>query len=151
MKRNENMFPKRITHQEDLQKAFSIREKVFVEEQGVPLEEEFDQFDTLDADCEHILVFYQEEAVGTGRVRYVEHFGKLERICILEDYRKYGLGKVIISALEEISLEKGMTHAKLHGQTQAEGFYKKLGYQTASDVFMDANIPHVLMIKSLTK
>ncbi|MCM3600904.1 GNAT family N-acetyltransferase [Robertmurraya korlensis] len=145
------MFSKRITHQEDLQKAFSIREKVFVEEQGVPLEEEFDQFDTLDADCEHILVYYQDEAVGTGRVRYVDHFGKLERICILKDYRKYGLGKLIISALEEIALEKGMTHAKLHGQTQAEGFYQKLGYYTASDVFMDADIPHVLMIKIFMK
>lgn len=151
MKRNEHMFSKSITHQEDLQKAFSIREKVFVEEQGVPLEEEFDQYDTLEADCEHILVYYQEEAVGTGRVRFVDHFGKLERICILEDYRKYGLGKIIISALEEIALEKGMTHAKLHGQTQAEGFYKKLGYHTASDVFMEADIPHVLMIKNLTK
>ncbi|MGI8385903.1 GNAT family N-acetyltransferase [Robertmurraya sp. P23] len=145
------MFSKRITHQEDLQKACSIREKVFVEEQGVPLEEEFDQFDTLEADCEHILVYYQEEAVGTGRVRFVGHFGKLERICILEDYRKYGLGKIIISALEETALEKGMTHAKLHGQTQAEGFYKKLGYHTASDVFLEADIPHVLMIKNLTK
>ncbi|MEK3990450.1 GNAT family N-acetyltransferase [Robertmurraya sp. FSL R5-0851] len=145
------MFSKRITHQEDLQKAFSIREKVFVDEQDVPLEEEFDQFDTLGADCEHILVYYQEEAVGTGRVRFVYHFGKLERICILEEYRKYGLGKMIISTLEEIALEKGMTHAKLHGQTQAEGFYKKLGYHTASDVFMDANIPHVLMKKDLTK
>lgn len=145
------MFSKRITHQEDLQKAFSIREKVFVDEQGVPLEEEFDQFDTLGTDCEHILVFYQEDAVGTGRVRFVDHFGKLERICILEEYRKYGLGKLIISTLEEIALEKGMTHAKLHGQTQAEGFYKKLGYHTASDVFMDANIPHVLMKKDLTK
>ncbi|AYA75839.1 GNAT family N-acetyltransferase [Bacillus sp. Y1] len=145
------MFSKSITHQEDLQKAFSIREKVFIEEQGVPLEEEFDQYDTLEADCEHILVYYQEEAVGTGRVRFVDHFGKLERICILEDFRKYGLGKIIISALEEIALEKGMTHAKLHGQTQAEGFYKKLGYHTASDVFREADIPHVLMIKNLTK
>ncbi len=144
------MDSKRITHQEDLQKAFSIRKKVFVEEQDVPLEEEFDQFDTLEADCEHILVYYQEEAVGTGRVRFVDHFGKLERICILEDYRKYGLGKIIISALEEIALEKGMTHAKLHAQTQAVGFYKKLGYHTASDVFMEADIPHVLMIKNLT-
>jgi predicted GNAT family N-acyltransferase len=59
------MLSKKITHQEDLQKAFSIREKVFVDEQGVPLEEEFDQFDALEADSEHILVYYQEEAVGT--------------------------------------------------------------------------------------
>jgi predicted GNAT family N-acyltransferase len=143
------MHTKRITIQEDLHKAFLIREKVFVDEQGVPLEEEFDQFDTLEGECEHILVYYQEEAVGTGRVRYINHFGKLERICILEHYRKYGIGKVIIQTLEEIARKKGMTHAKLHGQTQAEGFYHKLGYHTSSDIFIEADIPHVLMIKSL--
>lgn len=143
------MHTKRITKQEDLLIAFLIREKVFVDEQGVPKEEEFDQYDTLEGDCEHILVYFEEEAVGTGRVRFLGHFGKLERICILEPYRKYGLGKVIIQTLEDIARKKGMTHAKLHGQTQAEGFYHKLGYHTSSDIFIEADIPHVLMTKSL--
>ena len=46
--------------------------------------------------------------------------------------------------------EKGITKIKLHGQTQAEGFYKKLGFQTASDEFMEDGILHVLMIKELS-
>lgn len=45
-----------ITTEEDLKKAFDIRKEVFVEEQGVPLEDEFDEFDTLNGKCEHILV-----------------------------------------------------------------------------------------------
>lgn len=143
------MHSKQIRLEKDLEKAFSIRKKVFVEEQGVPLEDEFDQYDSLEADCKHILVYYNEEAVGTGRVRFNEHVGKLERICILGPYRKYGLGKVIIQTLETIASEKRMTHVKLHGQTQAEGFYKKLGYHTASDIFMEDGIPHVLMKKEL--
>lgn len=143
------MNSKRITEESDLQKAFHIRKEVFVKEQGVPLDAEFDEFDTLDGQCEHILVYYEEQPVGTGRLRVVDGLGKLERICILEPYRKFGLGKVIIKALEEIAKEKGLPKVKLHGQTHAEGFYEKLGYQTSSDVFDEDGIPHILMIKTL--
>jgi predicted GNAT family N-acyltransferase len=143
------MKKKRITMEENLRKAFDIRKAVFVEEQGVPLEDEFDEFDNLNGQCEHILVYYGEQPVGTGRVRWVDEFGKLERICILEPYRKFGLGKVIITALEEIAQERGATRVKLHGQTHAEGFYKKLGYQSSSNVFLEDGIPHLLMTKEL--
>ncbi|MFJ7933913.1 GNAT family N-acetyltransferase [Sporosarcina sp. NPDC096371] len=143
------MDSKRITLEENLKVAFHIRKEVFVKEQNVPLEDEFDEFDTLNELAEHILVYYNEQPVGTGRVRWVDGFGKLERICILEPYRKFGLGKVILRALEEIAEEKGLSRVKLHGQTQAEGFYKKLGYQTSSSIFMEDGIPHVLMTKEL--
>ncbi|MDF2000253.1 GNAT family N-acetyltransferase [Peribacillus frigoritolerans] len=141
------MDSKRITTENDLKIAFHIRKEVFVEEQGFPLEFEFDEFDTLNALSEHILVYYNEKPVGTGRLRVVDGLGKLERICILEPYRKFGLGKIILKTLEEIAKEQGITQVKLHGQTQAEGFYKKLGYQTSSDVFMEDGGPHLLMIK----
>ncbi|WKB36014.1 GNAT family N-acetyltransferase [Terrilactibacillus sp. S3-3] len=133
----------RITEDNDLKKAFHIKKKVFVEEQGVPLEDEFDEFDRLKGECEHILVYYNDHPVGTGRLRVVDNFGKLERICILEPYRKLGIGKIIIRALEEIAEEKGVSQVKLHGQTQAEGFYKKLGYHTSSNMFMEDGIPHI--------
>ncbi|MGG6361168.1 GNAT family N-acetyltransferase [Peribacillus frigoritolerans] len=143
------MDSKRITTENDLKIAFHIRKEVFVEEQGFPLEFEFDDFDTLNALSEHILVYYNENPVGTGRLRVVDGLGKLERICILEPYRKFGLGKIILKTLEEIAKEQGITQVKLHGQTQAEGFYKKLGYRTSSDVFMEDGGPHLLMIKEL--
>ncbi|MDP9741469.1 GNAT family N-acetyltransferase [Peribacillus frigoritolerans] len=143
------MDSKRITTENDLKIAFHIRKEVFVEEQGFLLEFEFDEFDTLNALSEHILVYYNEKPVGTGRLRVVDGLGKLERICILEPYRKFGLGKIILKTLEEIAKEQGITQVKLHGQTQAEGFYKKLGYRTSSDVFMEDGGPHLLMIKEL--
>jgi len=144
------MASKKITEQSDLNAAFEIRKKVFVEEQGVPLEDEFDEFDQLNGQCEHILTFHNGQAVGTGRMRTVQGVGKLERICILEDFRKYGLGKEIIGTLETLAAEKGLSNVKLHGQTQAEGFYKKLGYHTASGEFMEDGIPHVIMEKELS-
>ncbi|MGE1102309.1 GNAT family N-acetyltransferase [Peribacillus simplex] len=143
------MDSKRITTENDLKIAFHIRKEVFVEEQGFQLESEFDEFDALHASSEHILVYYNEKPVGTGRLRVVDGLGKLERICILEPYRKFGLGKIIIKTLEEIAKEKELSKVKLHGQTHAEGFYKKLGYQTSSDVFMEDGGPHLLMIKEL--
>lgn len=145
------MDSKTITTENDLKIAFHIRKEVFVEEQGFPLEFEFDEFDTLNALSEHILVYYNEKPVGTGRLRVVDGLGKLERICILEPYRKFGLGKIILKTLEEIAKQQGITQVKLHGQTQAEGFYKKLGYRTSSDVFMEDGGPHLLMIKELVK
>ncbi|NIK70340.1 GNAT family N-acetyltransferase [Paenibacillus sp. BK720] len=138
-----------IATPEELEKAFSIRKNVFVEEQGVPLADEFDEFDRLDGKCEHILAYYEGQPVGTGRIRTVEGIGKLERICIVEPYRKFGIGRHIIAALENIALEKGLPKVKLHGQTHAKGFYEKLGYGVSSAEFMEDGIPHVLMTKSM--
>ncbi|KFN02813.1 GNAT family N-acetyltransferase [Bacillus clarus] len=144
------MQSKRIKELTDLETSFQIRKEVFVKEQGVSLKEEFDAFDQLYEECHHVLVYYNETPVGTGRIRYIDGIGKLERICILKEYRKYGLGKVIIQTLEEIASEKEINKVKLHGQTHAEVFYQKLGYQTSSDVFMEDGIPHILMTKALS-
>lgn len=143
------MAVKKINLESELEIAFTIRKEVFVKEQGVPLEDEFDEYDKLNGQCEHILVYYNEQPVGTGRIRIVDGFGKLERICILKPYRKFGLGKIIIRALEEIAEDKEVSQVKLHGQTQAEGFYQKLGYRTSSNIFMEDGIPHILMVKDL--
>ncbi|MFC7061446.1 GNAT family N-acetyltransferase [Halobacillus seohaensis] len=135
-----------VTSEQELKAAFDIRQKVFVQEQGVPLKDEFDDFDEI---CEHILILNDRSPVGTGRIRRIENAAKLERICILSDYRKFGLGKVIIENLEAIAKNKGLTHIKLHGQVQAKGFYEKLGYSSESDEFMEDGIAHVLMIKDI--
>ncbi|MGP7816595.1 GNAT family N-acetyltransferase [Niallia sp. 01092] len=144
------MEAKRITNETELKKAFYIREEVFVKEQGVPLQDEFDQYDEMNAPSEHVLVYYQNQPVGTGRIRFVNGEGKLERICILQPFRSLGIGKVIINTLEEIARQEGVSQVKLHGQTHAEGFYHKLGYQTSLDEFMEDGIPHYLMLKDLS-
>jgi predicted GNAT family N-acyltransferase len=137
----------RVKTKEQLDAVYAIRTAVFVEEQGVSAELEFDEHETS---AEHLLVYWEGEPVGVGRLRIVEQTAKLERICVLAPYRKYGLGKQIIRSLEQMAIEQGLTKAKLHGQTQAEGFYHKLGYTTGSAVFMEDGIPHVLMTKPLS-
>ncbi len=142
------MIAVRIETEKALKEAFKIRKNVFIDEQGTPEDEEYDEFDSLDS-AEHILVLDEDQAVGTARWRIVDGVGKFERICILKSHRKLGIGNLIVHKLEELAIKKNITKVKLHGQVQAEGFYHKLGYETKSDVFMEDGIPHILMRKIL--
>ncbi|NJP38663.1 GNAT family N-acetyltransferase [Alkalicoccus luteus] len=138
-----------IQSEQDLERAFSIRRRVFIDEQHVPPEDEFDEHDTLTSDCVHVLAEADGEAAGTGRMRRSDTYGKLERICMLPDCRGRGIGQAVIKALEQEAVSQGLQAVKLHGQTHAEGFYQKLGYETVSDVFMEDGIPHIVMTKQL--
>lgn len=144
----ESMKIEQVTTEQQLEQAFHIRKIVFVEEQHVPLADEFDAFDNLDSDCTHLLLLHNHQPAGTGRIRTVDGIGKLERICLLPQYRALGFGKEIVLALEEIAQHSQLPAVKLHGQTHAENFYKKLGYEAASSVFMEDGIPHLLMKKT---
>ncbi|MDO3411085.1 GNAT family N-acetyltransferase [Saccharibacillus sp. CPCC 101409] len=136
-------------NEEQLQSCKNIRKTVFVDEQGVALEDEFDEWDVLRPEVRHILAFDGNVPVATSRLRRADGCAKLERICILQPYRKYGLGRLLIARLEELARADGLNKAKLHGQTQAAGFYEKLGYSRGSEEFMEDGIPHLLMVKTL--
>ncbi|KEK22230.1 GNAT family N-acetyltransferase [Bacillus gaemokensis] len=131
---------------QQLRDAFSVRKQVFVEEQHVSSEEEYDEFEEI---AKHVVIYDEDLPVGAGRFRIVDGIGKMERICVLASHRKKGLGKIIMDALEAYAREESLSKLKLHAQTHAKSFYKKLGYQTVSAVFIEADIPHVVMIKEL--
>lgn len=135
-----------VNHEQQLQDAFIVRKLVFVEEQQVSAEEEYDEFD---ATANHVVLYDEGVPVGAGRIREVEDIGKIERICVLSSHRSKGAGRLIMEALEELAAQKNLHKVKLHAQTHAEPFYQKLGYKTVSDVFMEANIPHVVMVKAI--
>ncbi|UOY92183.1 GNAT family N-acetyltransferase [Ectobacillus sp. JY-23] len=135
-----------VTTEQQLQDAFTVRKLVFVEEQGVSAEEEYDVYDEI---AKHVVLYDENTPIGAGRMREVEDVGKLERICVLSSYRGKGAGRLIMDALEELAAAQQLHKVKLHAQTQAEAFYQRLGYQTISDVFMEADIPHVVMVKSI--
>lgn len=126
--------------------AFSVRRTVFIDEQQVPEEEEIDQFEEV---ATHFVVYDNQQPVGAGRFRLVDGLGKVERICVLSTHRKRGVGKMLMNKVEEIAKDQNISKLKLNAQTHAEVFYQSLGYKTVSDVFMDAGIPHVTMIKEL--
>ena len=138
-----------VNNQELLEACFAIRMAIFVEEQGVPAEDEFDAYDALGTEARHILLYVDGTPAASSRLRIVDDVAKLERICVMLEYRKHGLGRVLIDKLEQMALDQGLAKAKLHAQVQASGFYERLGYTPASDVFLEDGIPHLLMVKPL--
>lgn len=140
------MITKKIESKEELQLAFQVRKTVFVEEQGVSIDIELDEYDTT---SEHVLVLDNEKAIATGRMRELDGKAKLQRICVLKEYRGTGAGKLILQKLEEIAKEKNIGMSILNAQLHAKDFYEKLDYEVVSDIFMEQNIEHVTMIKNL--
>lgn len=132
---------------EDLADAFRVRREVFIAEQGVAPEEEYDG---LDKSCIHAAAYDGKDPVAAGRLRKVgEGVYKIERICVLKSYRGRGAGRGIVRALEREASRLGAQRAILNSQTHAETFYRAMGYQTVSGVFDEAGIPHVAMEKEL--
>ena len=120
-----------------------IRRKVFIEEQKVPEELEWDEFDE---NCIHILVTDNNKPIACGRLKEDGHIG---RMAVLEAYRKTGIGSTILKELLTSARNLKLTKVYLHAQTTAIAFYEKLGFETCSDEFMDANIPHKTMKRHL--
>lgn len=143
------MNVQQVMNKQQLEDAYKIRTEVFVEEQLVPIEEEIDQYEDQ---AIHFVVYNDQEVpAGAGRLRFVDGYGKIERICIAKVARGTGVGRLLMQDIETTISEKGFTKAKLNAQRQAEPFYTKLGYETISDEFLDAGIPHVTMVKRLNR
>ncbi|MEO3947589.1 GNAT family N-acetyltransferase [Gorillibacterium sp. CAU 1737] len=154
MSHHESLDIHRATSQEDLNACFSIRMKVFVEEQQVPPDEELDEYDDSWEACCHFLAQIGGEPAATARYRPYSAeqplTAKLQRIAVLREHRGTGLGRRLVLAMEAHAKEAGATAAVLDAQCQAEPFYQKLGYETLSkEPFLDAGIPHVRMRKEL--
>ena len=133
-----------VKNQQQLEDAFFVRKEVFIKEQHVSPEEEMDH---LDQESSHLVIYDEKEPIGAGRLRLVDGYGKLERICVLKSHRSLGIGNLIIQALEEEAAKQGAVQFMLNAQTQAVPFYEKHGYKVVSEEFLDANIPHVKMVK----
>ncbi|HLR69894.1 MAG TPA: GNAT family N-acetyltransferase [Pseudogracilibacillus sp.] len=140
------MAVKIIQTEKELNDAYDIRKQVFVDEQQVPMDLEIDEFEQ---DAMHFLYVEDNIPVGASRLRFVEHAGKLERICVLPAYRGKGYSKELIQTMEDEIVQREMDKAVLHAQIQVTPLYESVGYEIVSDEFMDAGIPHVEMTKKL--
>ena len=124
-----------------------IRETVFVREQGVPRELEWDG---LDPTCWHVLAWNDRgDPIGTGRLRQEGKQARLGRMAVLTEHRMQGVGRALLRALLGLAQARGMTRAYLAAQVSAIGFYEKQGFQVAGEMFDDAGIPHRAMTLGL--
>lgn len=121
-----------------------IRTVVFIEEQNVPEDMEWDEYDKI---CAHVVAEMNGEYVATGRLLET---GQIGRMAVLKAYRKSGIGSAILEKLLSIAKSKGMNSVFLNSQIDAVGFYKRFGFEEEGDVFDDAGIPHMKMNKQFT-
>ncbi|MEY3891878.1 MAG: hypothetical protein RL626_956 [Pseudomonadota bacterium] len=116
-----------------------IREKVFIEEQKVMSQLEWDG---KDEEAIHFLAYQDEKAIGCARAFVIENHMQLGRMAVLKEYRNNGIGSFLI--------EKAITTAKLNqlskisisAQCHAIDFYKKFGFEVTSEIYLDAGISH---------
>lgn len=120
-----------------------IREAVFVVEQDVPPELEWDG---EDEGAVHFLAFEDEFAVGAARL---QPDGRIGRVSVLKDWRGLHIGEALMQAAIAEAERRGLSRQFLTAQSYAVPFYERLGFRVDSEEFLEAGIPHVDMVREL--
>lgn len=128
--------------------AQPIRQAVFVREQGIPADLEWD---AADAHCVHAVAFNRlGQALGTGRLlEHVPGTAKIGRMAVLPAARGSGVGAQVLEALMRTAREQGYREVLLHAQASAVGFYRRAGFQARGEPFEEAGIEHQEMLRRL--
>lgn len=129
--------------------ALDIRRAVFVVEQQVPLDLEIDQYE---ADCTHFVLYTSEQLpVATLRILLLKDSDDvlIQRVATLKNHRGNGYAAALVTAALAYLKTKNITCVELHAQLQAMPFYEKLGFQAFGKVFLDADISHMAMKKTI--
>ncbi|MEV6111886.1 GNAT family N-acetyltransferase [Streptomyces sp. NPDC052109] len=141
----------------DREACFTVRKEVFVVEQGVDEDIEYDSYDAI---AVHVLAVREDGLpLGTGRLLHGEaaaaktggddSVGSLGRLAVSREARGLGVGVALVRAIEDAARARGLTAVDLHAQTHALGFYERLGYAAYGPEFPDAGIPHRAMRRAL--
>ena len=137
---------RRITDPVVGQVAFGIRREVFVDEQGVPPEAEYDQHETV---ARHFMAYAEGEPAGTARWRFTDKGVKLERFAVRKPYRGRQVGSALLEAVLDDVRQHPHYHGQpiyLHAQVSAMPLYTKFGFRTVGDLFVECDIEHYKMV-----
>lgn len=145
----EPMVAVRVGRWEELeQDARPIRAAVFIDEQKIPAEMEWD---AADAGCVHAVAYNRlGMPLATGRLlEHVPGTAKIGRMAVLSAVRGSGVGRAVLRALMDCARERGERDVLLHAQTSAAPFYQRAGFQARGPEFDEAGIVHVEMVRGL--
>ena len=138
---------KLVTGGVELQEAFEVRRQVFVREQSIS---EDLVFDGHDREALHMVVKDGERVIGSARVQCLtDNQAKLERMAILERYRRKGIGKEMLLFLDTVWKDKQMQQVIIHAQLEVVSFYKLCGFDQFGSPFREAGIKHIKMRKQV--
>jgi predicted GNAT family N-acyltransferase len=121
----------------------AVRTPVFIEEQNVVPDFEWDE---LDASAVHLLAALNNEPIGCLRII---DFHRIGRMAVLKEFRRNGLGAALLLAAMAICKKHGSKSVYLSAQTHAIGFYQHCGFKVTSEIYQDLHIPHVDMQMTL--
>ena len=130
----------KFTDKDLAEKAFAIRRRVFVEEEGVDPKLEYDH----EEEANHYLLLLGEKSVAAARWRETEKGIKLERFAVLPEFRNRGIGKIILMEVLKDVEPLGKT-IYLHSQLRAVPFYERNGFVKEGPKFYEAGMGHYLM------
>lgn len=128
-----------VTWQEAEQELRAVRTPVFIEEQFVTSEFEWDE---IDADAVHLLATYKNQPVACLRII---QYQKIGRMAVLKTWRGIGLGAALLQEAVNVCKNHGSKYIRLSAQTYAIDFYRKAGFKQISEEYCDVDIPHVDM------
>ena len=138
---------KLVVTESELEQAIAVRFRVFVTEQSIPPEEELD---AADATATHAIALYQGKTVGTGRLVVNDSSqAQIGRMAVDAAWRRKGIGAQILDFLEQSARSQGLKRCVLHAQDYVKGFYAAHGYQEHGEPFLEVDIAHVEMRKTL--
>ena len=128
--------------------ARTIRDAVFIQEQGIPAALEHD---AADADALHAVAYNRlGAALGTGRLlTAAPGVAKIGRMAVLASVRGAGVGRPLLDTLVAAARARGDAEAMLHAQASAVGFYVRAGFAPRGAAFEEAGIAHQEMVLSL--
>lgn len=121
-----------------------IRREVFVVEQQVPEE---DEWDDLDQTAVHFLATDISNGLAVGTARFLPS-GKITRMAVRQPYRHRRVGSQLLAAVLRYAADQGFDKVYLDAQISAIGFYERFGFVREGEIFLDAGIEHVRMTKT---
>ena len=134
------MFRVQSGHWDKLeQDAKFIRKQVFIIEQNIPEEEEWDDQDMI---SDHFVVYDQDQPIATARLLQNNSVG---RVAVLKAYRGQGIGRMIMLEIIRQAHQQDRTFLQLSSQVHAISFYEKLGFSIQGDAYDECGIPHIKM------
>jgi predicted GNAT family N-acyltransferase len=131
----------KVSSEEELKQVFTIRNKVFVEEQNCPPELEWEYEDI----SIHFLAIYNGIPAGASRWRKTNEGYKLERFAVLKEFRRKGVGQELVKKTLE-DLPKDANKVYLNAQITVVKLYEKFNFIAIGDIFEEAGIQHYKMI-----